>query len=753
MPVYYLRTGSSNAASVNLLITPNLWRAEIVSGVPPLGNFVGNFTANTSDYADPNNEFVIDALSGGTGDSIATNLTVNLTSNLTINNLSFGGSRSSTTEMQKTNCYFNIAAGITLIVSGNIKFSQGSMVTGLGALRFNTNNTGKLSIQGNLYLGHTTLGQDGTGPNNGCLSVCGNTTSIIEFAGSSVCLIRPSVGGATGVSRLALKCDPANNSSNLKLIFNKSTPFPSTAFVISGISESGITWYTPTNNSTLLLESNYDSAQKTSNLGRYNADGFLTFKLSGNVTGTGLKVTTDTKEIIFSTIIPKIASSGTGVSITNDVTTGSSFKIKNYDNTISGTTAGGIYPITANTVIEINDNLKLSGTTSLTSGANPLIYGDGTLKFVGSNNSIITLPSNTSAIFEQLPQYINIACSIEIAKTASANVSIPNNITDLNISRLLIGRAGTGNSISKQFKHTSGGFSCSELVAYERDLGTPFIFIGNSTLNTASKIIFTTIRGATSKYEINSTSLKTPAIEFSPLETYNNSSVASGKHGIQILGDRGFETSNLIHTSALNNSLSAINSVKLSSNSLAIYTILNSITMLGLSTIRAILESDSRIENFQGTLATPTAFTTSAVQAGITTRHYISQYRSSSGLFRRTPVGMIGSNVTSQSSFPKISIVTNQSTFVLSKTVSASAQRPFDAGIPAVFRFTGSEANLNINYVETIDIDSSGLGTTTIKANNSYQNRVGIPLPNMWRTINWDALNPLLPNVIEAYVE
>jgi hypothetical protein len=752
MPVYYLRTGSSAAASVNLLTTSNLWRAEVIPGVPPLGTLVGNFTATSSDYADANNEFVIDALSGGTGASIATNLTVNLLSNLTINNLSFGGSRSSTTAMQTTNCYFNIAAGITLIVSGNIKFSQGSMTNGLGALRFNTNNTGKLSIQGNLYLGHTNLGQDGTGPTNGCLSVCGNTTSIIEFAGSSVCLIRPSVSGATGVSRLALKCDPANNSSNLKLIFNKSTPFPSTAFVISGISESGITWFTPSNNATLLLESTYDSAQKTSNLSRYNADGFLTFKLSGNVTLTGLKVTTDTKEIIFSTIIPKISSSAAGVSITNDATTtGSSFKIKNYDNSLF-TPAGGIYPITANTVIEINENLKLSGTTSLTTGGNPLIYGDGTLKFVGSNNSIITLPSFTAAITEANPQYINIACSIEIAKTAPANVSIPNNITDLNISRLLIGRAGTGSATSKQFKHTSGGFSCSELVAYEPgNLLTPFIFIGNSTLNTASKIIFTTIRGATSRYEINSTSLKTPAIEFSPLETYNNFSVASGKHGIQILGDRGFETSNLIHTSALNNSLSAINSVKLSSNSLAIYTILNSITMLGLSTIRAILESDSRIENFQGTLATPTTFTTSVPQTGITTRHYISQYRSSSGLFRRTPVGMIGSNVTSQSSFPKISAVTNPSTFVLSKTVSASAQRPFDAGIPAVFRFTGSEANLNINYVETIDIDSSG--ATTIKADNSYQNKVGVPLPNLWRTINWDSLNPLLPHVVVGYVE
>jgi hypothetical protein len=73
------------------------------------------------------------------------------------------------------------------------------------------------------------------------------------------------------------------------------------------------------------------------------------------------------------------------------------------------------------------------------------------------------------------------------------------------------------------------------------------------------------------------------------------------------------------------------------------------------------------------------------------------------------------------------------------------------AGIPAAFRFTGSESSLNMNYITIYDIDSSG--ATTIKADNSYQNRVGIPSPNMFRTINWDALNPLLPNIIEGYVE
>ena len=747
MPVYYLRTGSNAAASVNLLSTPNLWRAEIVPGVPPLGSLIGNFTATSGDFADPNNEFVIDAASGGTGTSIATNLTVNVTSNLTIQNLSFGGSNSSTTTNQTTNCYFNIAAGITLIVSGNIKFSQGDMSTQSGALRFNTNNTGKLSIQGNLYLGHATIGQDGTGPNNGCLSVAGNTTSIIEFAGPNSCLIRPSLSGTTGVSRLSFRTYGTDLNSNLKLIFNKSTP-SNPAFIITGISECGISWYKPGGTSTLFLESNYTIAEKNSNPIRYNADGFLTFKIAGNVGGTNLNITTDTKEIIFSTIGSRTGV-GAGLSVTNDINTGSSFKIKSFVPLSAG--PGGIYPITANTVIEINNNLDLSQIVATTS-ATPLIYGDGTIKFVGNSNSILTLPSNTSSVFKTVPHRINIACSIEIAKTSPANVTVSNNVTDLGISRLLIGRAGTSNVLSKEFKHTSGAFICSELVAYEPStLPTPFIITGNSTLNTASKIIFCTVSAGFPKYEINSTSLKTTEIEFMPIQNYNTSTLLPGLYGAQVLGDKGFETNNLIHTSAANNSVGVISNVRISSSSTATYIISGAITMLGLSTQRAVLQSDSKIENFQGTLASTNGFTTVAALPSITTRHYISQYRLSGGLLRRTPVGMIGSDVTLQSSFPKISNITNTSTFVLNKTVLNSTTRAFDAGIPAVFRFTGSQANLNINFVETIDIDSSN--GTTIKADNSYQNRVGIPKPNMWRTINWDALNPLLPNVIEAYVE
>jgi hypothetical protein len=174
--------------------------------------------------------------------------------------------------------------------------------------------------------------------------------------------------------------------------------------------------------------------------------------------------------------------------------------------------------------------------------------------------------------------------------------------------------------------------------------------------------------------------------------------------------------------------------------------------MLGLSNRRAILRGNiSSVINLPSTSASSTTLTTTTSPA-LTTRHYISQSPTAGGVSKRTPsVLFTGSDVTLQSSFTKIDANLSPNTWRLNRDVGTINTRPFEAGIPAIFRFTGSASNLNINYATTFDIDSSG--ATTIKADNSYQNRVGIPLPNMWRTINWDALNPLLPNIIEGYVE
>ena len=65
---------------------------------------------------------------------------------------------------------------------------------------------------------------------------------------------------------------------------------------------------------------------------------------------------------------------------------------------------------------------------------------------------------------------------------------------------------------------------------------------------------------------------------------------------------------------------------------------------------------------------------------------------------------------------------------------------------------SGSAAR-SLNYVTTFDIDSTGSTGGALLADNSYQNRVGVPSPNLWRTINWDSLTPLLPLVTVGYIE
>ena len=750
MPVYYLRTGNATSTTTVNLNSTNRWALELLPGVAPPGTATGTLSPS---YTDPSNEFVIDANSGGVGTTTANSLPLTVTSNLTIVNLSFGGSNLSTTPSTFTKAYLNISAGITLTVTGTLQLNNGNMhlgsTGGAGALRLNTNNTGKLSIQGNLNLGyHSLVSQSAWSTTLANISVDGGQKSIIEFAGPNPCLVKVSsaVGANTTGAYLtigtAFSANVADSVANIQIDFNK-TNASGPGIIVSNIGATGIRLYSGGSlaNTFCTINSNYDTAASNANGSRYNSS-FLNLRIAG----TACTIASDSKEIIFPGLI-YINNSNNYLILSNS---SSPFKVTSISNNI--VTDAGFLTVSAGSIVEIYNDLNLSGVGGLNTniaGGLGIIRGSGTIKFVGTSNSTITLKSYTEA--EYLSNYNKVSfvdVNIEVNKTGGATLSVTNNITDLFVSRLTLYKSSAISNIN--FTHTSGAINCQQLYCFGNTTANRSInFIGNPTQNTVSKLVVST---GTTVIGINTTPLRVNEIEFRPAFVLINVAGAStGTFTTTFTGNAGFIVNNLIHTNSVDSLANRVTRLILSSGTGVTYLVNNSITMLGLSNLRAVLESDSRIENIQGTLVNPNGFTTVAPQASITTRHYISQYRLSNGLLRRTPIGMIGSDVTSQSSFPKISNITNTSTFVLSKNVSPSAQRAFDAGIPAVFRFTGNQANLNINYVITIDIDSSN--GTTIKADNSYQNRVGIPYPNMWRTINWDALTPLLPNVIEAYVE
>ena len=751
MPVYYLRTGSASSTTTVNLNSTNLWAAEI-SGFAPPATTIGTLSPS---YTDINNEFVIDSSSGGVGTTTINSLPLTVTSNLTIANLSFGAKNTSTVVGTFTKAYLNISAGITLAITGTLQLNNGSMATGgsggVGALRLNTNNTGKLSIQGNLNLGYHNLPSQALGTSgNANISVDGGVKSIIEFAGSSVCLIKvSSISGASTTAAYLTISVAANVGADplsvVQIDFNKTTA-SNPAFVVSNVGSTGIRiWGAASGVPTFVtLNSNYDSATKLSSPNRYNAPGFLNFTIGG----FSFNILTDTKELIFEAL-SFIVSELNYLVISNTI---SSFKVNNITN--ANTNSSGFLSISENSIIEINKNLILSGVGGLSTniaGGIGVLRGGGTIKFVGTSNSILTLKSYTETeykTFWRLVCFIDV--NIEINKTAGSTLNISNNITDSFTSRLTLYKSSI-NTIN--ITHTAGAIDCDQIYCLNTTSARLFNFIGNSTFNTTSKLVIATSSTNTA-ISINTTTLKLNEIEFRPAGTLTGGiTPTANTYGAILTGDKGFTVNNFIHTNNEDNIAGRISSVILSNDLTAVYTVNNSITMLGLSNRRAILRGNiSSVINLPSTSASSTTLTTTTSPA-LTTRHYISQSPSNSVLLRRTPSPTFtGSDITQQSSFAKINSG-SANTWTLNFNVGTITARTFEAGIPAVFKYTGLLANLNINYVNTFDIDSSGAGTTTIKADNSYQNRLGIPFPNMWRTINWDALNPLLPNIIEGYVE
>jgi hypothetical protein len=745
MAVYYLRTGAPNTAGTVNLNSTTLW-AEQTGAFPPGAGATGT-TLGSPLYANSANEFVIDANSGGVGSSTANSLQLTVTSNLTIANLSFGVSNVSINGVVNTStkAYLNISAGVNLSVTEALQLACGSMASTVGALRLNTNTTGKLVILKNLYLGVHNLTSAVLGQSNANFSLDGIQKSIIEFSGSNPCLLNSnSVGSRTGGVNSAfltfnvITATPL--ASSLEIQFNKSG---STAF-IPGLVSSGIRMYNPSE-TTFTITSNYDATAKSAAPSRYNSILFTNFTVNGT---KPINFVTDSKEIVFGPL-EYIHSNSTNITFTN---AGSSFKINAISNG-NFTGAKGYIQLISNAIIEIYQSLNLVNCTTLT---NPgIVRGSGTLKFVGTTNGTITTSSKTEAVsFANAGSTgWNAQCfadiSIEINKTSGATLTFNDNVSDLNISRFMVYKT-TAISVPT-FKHISGQLICDELFIFGSGASNYYDFTGNATFNTGNKILLF----VSNKITISSTVLKTNQLEISP-KTLSGGAIVTAPaalYNATILGDKGFTVNDFIHTSSTANLAGVISNVILSNNSAAVYTVNNSITMLGLATRRANLRGDTAsVINLPTTSASTTTLTTTSSPA-LTIRHYVSQLPTNPGLFKRTPSPTFtGSDITIPSSFAKISGGA-ANTWTLNRNVGSITARPFEAGIPAVFKYTGLEASLNINYVNTFDIDSSGIGTTTIKANNSYQNRIGIPSPNLWRTVNWDSLNPLLPLVTVAYIE
>jgi hypothetical protein len=189
------------------------------------------------------------------------------------------------------------------------------------------------------------------------------------------------------------------------------------------------------------------------------------------------------------------------------------------------------------------------------------------------------------------------------------------------------------------------------------------------------------------------------------------------------------------------------------------YTVTGQLTITGTSSQRCTLRA-SDVYTGTGTVSGNT-LTTSAIvtlvppTAPATYNYLMSQNEANIGVLKRPVAGMNIAPVTAVSSFPSVTAGSGTTSLTLSKSFTMTPSRGIKIGLTAKFIHTaaGGDAARNINFVNTFDIDSVGSTQSPIKANNSYQNRIGIPNPNLWRTVNWDSLTPLTPLITIAYVE
>jgi len=213
-------------------------------------------------------------------------------------------------------------------------------------------------------------------------------------------------------------------------------------------------------------------------------------------------------------------------------------------------------------------------------------------------------------------------------------------------------------------------------------------------------------------------------------------------------GNIGFTTANYTQTVA---------GTTVTLKSGATYTVTGQLTITGTAAQRCVLRGESTplistaTGSVSGTTLTVTSGNITIPSPPIGFNYIMSQSEANTGISRRPVVGMNDTNVSIIGSFPVVPQGGPAASFTLSKGFTMGP-RGIRIGLSAKFIHSANQASRNINYVNTFDIDSSG-SASTIKADNSYQNRVGIPNPNLWRTVNWDSLNPLLPHVVVGYID
>lgn len=227
---------------------------------------------------------------------------------------------------------------------------------------------------------------------------------------------------------------------------------------------------------------------------------------------------------------------------------------------------------------------------------------------------------------------------------------------------------------------------------------------------------------------------------------------------LNILGNATFSSATNVGFTTLNYTQTFPGSI-VTLKSGATYTVTGQLTITGTATSRCTLQSNTKFSGTFGSVTTNQLTVTSiTLNPALASRpagseYLMSQSPTNTVLLKRGVAGMNVSPVSDLNSFPRVTgtALGEISPFTLSKSFTMSS-RNVQIGLTTKFIHTQPQANRTLNYVTTFDIDSR-TSNGTLLADNSYQNRVGIPNPNLWRTINWGELNPLTPLITVGYIE
>lgn len=224
-----------------------------------------------------------------------------------------------------------------------------------------------------------------------------------------------------------------------------------------------------------------------------------------------------------------------------------------------------------------------------------------------------------------------------------------------------------------------------------------------------------------------------------------NNLIMSGSATFSSATNVGFTTANYIQTFA-----GSVVTLKAG----VTYTVTGQLTITGTAVSRCTLKSNDVVSLVGSVSGTTLTIPSTTIPTPPSTYSYImSQSSTNTALLKRGIPGMNGSDASLLTSFPVVTPAGPATSFVLSRSFNMSS-RNVQIGLTTKFIHNSplGDAARSLNYVTTFDIDST-TSNGTLLADNSYQNRAGVPNPNLWRSINWGELNPLLPLVTVAYVE